>query len=66
MDLSEKTCYIAEIEHIVAEQNRLAQRCRLKDIMAALSYEAASDEDHVGYGVKIHKLSDSIKYEHII
>ena len=64
--LREEHMRILEVEHVVADDDCLAMRRRLEDIVPAMRDQTAADIDHVADAVYLAQLADRIQQDDIM
>ena len=57
---------LAEVLHVRTEDDRLAVKRRLEDVVAARGHEAAADEDHGGDLKELGELADRIEHDDLL
>ena len=64
--MPEKRVDVLEVEHLIPDDDRLAVRRRLKDIVSAVRNEAAADIDDIAEPVDAAKLTDRIEDHNVL
>ena len=64
--IAEKRMDVLEIEHLISDNDRLAVRRRLKDIVPAVRDKTAADVDHVTEPIDAAELTDRIEDHNVL
>ena len=64
--IAEKRMDVLEIEHLISDNDRLAVRRRLKDIVPAVRDKTAADVDHITEPIDAAKLTDRIEDHNVL